>query len=282
MTMHAQWVVFGGGAIAIGATIGSFLNVAIDRIPADQSLWTRSACEVCGTPIRARDNIPILSYLLLRGKCRDCAAPIPQIYPLIELLGALLGWLAFRRFVPDEAALDAAHIAAFGLYFGFLCALVVLTYTDIRHRIIPDQTSIYAVPFGVAGTALLGALSYDGWPEVAWRESVLGAGLGGALFAAVAVTASFVLRREGLGWGDVKVVAMIGAFLGVRGGMMSLLMGSFTGVALGLVVLSWTRRSTYLPFGPSLALGAATWLLYGDVILAWLFPGLIVWGYRPM
>ena len=275
--MDVLWWIHWFFVVLIGLAVGSFLNVAIERIPADASLWRPSACDVCGNPVRIRDNVPVFSYLWLRGKCRDCGTPIPPSTPWIEALGGLLAALAWVRFVPDGAAIDLPHRAGWAVYFVFLAALVVASFTDIRHRIIPDQTSIFMVPLGIIAMAGLQGLGFDGWPGVDWRLSVLGASLGGLFFSSAAVIAEFVLRREGLGWGDVKLVAMIGAFLGPRHGLFALLIGCVVAVVFGLIAILRTGRSHYLPFGPSLALGAAVWLFYGDVLTAVLFPRVALW-----
>jgi leader peptidase (prepilin peptidase)/N-methyltransferase len=234
-----------------------------------------SHCDACGHKIRVRDNIPVLSYLWLRGKCRDCGAPIPRESPWIEALGGMLAWLCLVRFVPDLVAFDVGHIVAAIGFFGFLCLLVVETLVDVRHHIIPDETSIYAAPFGLVLALTLHALGYDGWLALTWKESIVGAVVGGGFFAITAAGAMFVLRREGLGWGDVKLMAMIGAFLGpFPGAFVVLLVGSLTGSFVALGHLAWTRRRTYVPVGPSLAWAAALYVLWGDVLLHRFFPGL--------
>lgn len=276
--MDVLWATYGAFAVAYGLVIGSFLNVVIARLPEDRSLWPRSACPTCGHAIRPVDLVPVLSYVWLRGRCRDCGARVPPSYPLVELLGGLLAWLCWERFVPDAAHLDPAHGLAFLVYFGFLATLVAASFVDLRHHILPDETTIYAAPVGIVATALLGWAGYAGWPDVTWREAVLGAGLGGLFLGAVAVVAELVLRREGLGWGDVKLIAMVGAFLGLLpGAFLSLLVGALLGSVAGLLHLAWTRRRSYLPMGPFIAFGAALYLLYGDHLLRWLFPGIGLW-----
>jgi leader peptidase (prepilin peptidase)/N-methyltransferase len=259
----------------IGACIGSFCNVCIARWPHGRSVIPRSACPVCGTPVRALDNIPILSWFLLRGKCRQCEARISPAYPLIEACGAALGLLAFRRFVPDIYALDLAHLVAWSASIVFLGALLVAAMVDIRHRIIPDETSIYAVPVMLGLVGLMQLVGYDGWPGATFTSAVLGAAMWGGFLAFFAVASEYVLRREGLGWGDAKLMAMIGAFLGVvPGGFSTLLVGSVLGAGAHLVNLAVTRRRSELPYGPWLALGAGVHLLYGDVWIREFLPGI--------
>lgn len=261
--------------VAMGLAIGSFLNVVIDRMPADRSLLPRSACDVCGEPIRARDNIPVLSYLILRGKCRACGTAIPPSTPLVELLGGLLAWLTFQQFVPPLTVIDAGALAAWAVYFGFLAALTAAAYIDLRHRILPDELTIYALPFAIVLPAGARALGYDGWPYVTWKAAFLGAAVWGGLFAMTSVFAGRVLGREGLGWGDVKLAALLGALLGpIPGGMLALTIGTMLASVGGLLHLVWTRRRGYLPLGPYLALATAATLLFGEEILAWMYPGI--------
>ncbi len=270
--MNALWWAYGGCAALIGLCIGSFANVCIDRLPHDRNLLDRSACPVCGHAIRSKDLIPVVSFVTLHGKCRDCGAPIPPVTPWIEVLGGLLAALAYRKFIPDAGSLDLAHGAAWTLYFGFLAALMIATLTDIRHRIILDQTSIYAAPIGILGVAAAQALGYDGWPHLTWKNAVLGASANGVFLGGIALVLQWVLRRDGLGWGDVKLLVMIGAFLGLT--FWPLMFASVLGASAGILLVLRRSKSEYLPFGPSLALGAALYVLYGDLFLARFFPGM--------
>jgi leader peptidase (prepilin peptidase)/N-methyltransferase len=273
--MDGPWIVSGVFLVLVGLVMGSFWNVAIVRLPADRSLWPRSHCDTCGATIRPYDLVPVASYFVLRGRCRDCGAAIPATVPLIEALGGLVGFLLFRRFIDEGQHVDLPHLAAAGLYLLFVTDLVVVAMVDLRHHIIPDETSIYSVPIGIAGVALLQWLGYHGWPYLSWQWAVIGAALWGTVFAAFALAIEFVFRREGLGWGDVKLVAMIGAFLGAfPGAMITLFIGTLLGSVTALVHLAITRRRSYLPLGPFIALGAALYLFYGDVVVELLFPGL--------
>lgn len=275
MTDGAAWAVFSGFAAAFGLVIGSFLNVVILRGPAEHSLLVPSHCPSCGHRVRPRDLVPVLSWLLLRGRCRDCGQPISAQYPLVELLTGLLAWLAFVRFVPDVHAIDAPHLAAWAVYAAFLADLVVVVFVDLRHRLILDATSIYAIPIGVAAAVLLTSVGYEGVIAVGWREAVLGALAGGAFFGLLAVSVWVVARTEGLGWGDVKLMAMIGAFLGpAPGGFTALLVGSILGSAFGIAAMVMTRRRGTLPMGPPLALGATVYVLFGPELLARVLPGI--------
>ena len=273
------YVLFQPFVLLIGLVIGSFLNVCIQRLPEDRSLIPNSACESCGTRIHAYDLIPVASYLLLRGKCRHCDAPIGGHIPLIEALTGLVSWLVFVKLIPDAAHLDIAHLAAWGVYFGFCSLLIVLSYVDIKHRIIPDQTSIYAIPFGFAAIVLLNQLGYDGWLAIGWRQSVLGALFAGGFFKAAAIIAKAIAGYDTLGLGDVKLVAMFGAFLGVFPGVIWVMMlGSILGSVVGIIATIVLRRRPWMPFGPALAAAAMFYVLYGDVVVQGFFPVLALWS----
>ncbi len=272
LALSALWH---GFAFAVGLSLGSFANVAIDRLPADRSVIPPSRCDTCGTRLGPRDLVPVLSWLWLRGRCRHCGAPIPAHLPLVELLVGLLSVLLWRRLVPGLHAIDAPHLAAWATYLGFLTLLVIATYVDIRHRIIPDEATVYAIPLGIGSAALLQWLGYDGWLAIPWREAVGGALFGGGMFALAAIVARGLRGTDALGWGDVKLVAMIGAFLGpLPGVMIVVLIGSVLGAVTGLAALVVLRARPWQPFGPSLALGAAAYVLYGREIVESLFPGL--------
>lgn len=263
-------------ATLMGAAFGSFLNVAILRIPAGASLWSPpSHCPVCESSIAWYDNVPVLSWLVLRGRCRTCDAPIPAFHVVIETLVALVAWLIVHRFIRTEAEIDPPHLAAATLYFGFVWCLLLAAFVDLRTRIIPEHASLYALPVGLAGAAVLDALGYHGWLHIGWRMSFLGALAGGGLLGGLSLTWRYVLGREGLGWGDVRLAAMIGAFLGPVPGLWSvLLIGSVLGALAGIGTLLMRQRSSYLPFGPSLAAGAVIYLFWGDHLIRRFLPGL--------
>lgn len=266
-------------AVLVGLVIGSFLNVAIVRIPEDRSVVTpRSHCPRCARTLGPLELVPVLSWVWLRGRCRHCGSPISPTYPLVELLTALLAWLLYVRIFGDDPTLDLAHGLAWVVWFTFLCLLVVASYVDVRHWIIPDETSIYAVPVGVLGAFALQYAGWDGWPAVTWRESITGALIGGSALATASIVAMWILGREALGWGDVKLMAMIGAFVGpIQVVFLVLLPASLIGSVASLVHLAWTRRRGYLPYGPSLALAAAIYVFWGDWIAVHAFPGIAFW-----
>ncbi len=259
-------------AVALGLVLGSFWNVCIARWPDASVIRPRSRCPACRESIAAFDNIPIVSWFILRGHCRCCGTPISPTYPLIELLGGLLGFLLYRRFVPVPADLDEAHLAAFALYFTFASALVVGAFIDVRDHILPDETTLWTIPIGVGGAALLQALGYTGWLDLGWREAVLGATAGWVFFKAMAWSAYGFTGVEALGEGDVRLLAAIGSFTGPLGVLFVAFGASATQAVFGLAATAILRQRVYLPFGPALAYWALTYVLYGDVLLEAWFP----------
>jgi len=238
-----------------GAIVGSFLNVCIWRIPAGKSIvYPPSHCPLCGVAIRVRDNFPLLSYVLLRGRCRACGGTISMRYPLVEMLtGALLVLLAYR--------FGLSPMLAF--YGVFVAALIVITFIDLDHQIIPDVISLPGIAVGLLCSALgLGPGLVD---------SGIGVLVGGGLLYAVAEGYYRLTGREGMGGGDIKLLAMIGAFLGWQGVLVTLLLGSLTGSIVGtsLILLQRTDARVPIPFGPFLACGALCALVYGNALIRW-------------
>ncbi|MCX8072098.1 MAG: prepilin peptidase [Candidatus Binatia bacterium] len=242
-------------AFVVGAAVGSFLNVCIVRLPQGKSIvHPPSACPKCGASIPPWDNIPLLSFLLLRGRCRYCQEPISWRYPLVEGLTGLL-------FLANVVMFGATPWAAVACMFS--AALVVVTFIDLDHLIIPDVISLPGIVVGL-GLALFG------WgPSLVDR--VLGVLLGGGLLWAVAAFYEWARRQEGMGGGDIKLLAMIGAFLGWRGVLVTLLVGSLTGAVVGggRILLRRSQAGVPIPFGPFLALGAIVALYWGEALLAW-------------
>lgn len=276
MTVDTAWLMFQAFAGIFGLLFGSFMNVCIARMPEDRSVvHPGSACPSCGTAIKPYDNVPVLAWFWLRGRCRACKAPISPLYPLVEATFGVLAVLLFRHVVRDIAWLDAPHLVAF-VWYGWLCfAIVAMTFIDLRHKIIPDEFSIYSVPVGVGGAALLQWLGYVGAPT--WKESAVGALAGGGTLAAVIGAYWLVKRREGMGLGDAKLLAAFGAWFGVFPGVAAVLMigsifGSLVGVTIAIVLRTGLKLA--IPFGPFLGFGALVWLFFGDQIaLQWVHPG---------
>ncbi|HVO29543.1 MAG TPA: prepilin peptidase [bacterium] len=244
----------------LGALVGSFLNVVILRVPERRSIvHPPSHCPKCQAPIRWFDNIPVLSWLLLRGKCRSCRAPISARYPAVEALTSLLFVAVVWKFGLQ------LHTAA---YLAFTATMVALTFIDLDHRIIPN---VISVPGIAAGVALAFVLPHsDGaWLPVGWKASLLGVVVGGGSLLVTALAYEFVARREGMGMGDVKMLAMIGAFLGIGAVpfvfMASALLGSVVGIVL--MVVTGAGRKAAIPFGPFLAVAAIAYLFVGPEVM---------------
>ncbi len=272
MTLEA-WILVGAQVFAVlyGLVIGSFLAATIVRIPEDRSLLVPSSCPRCGHRLGGADLVPVLSWLARRGRCRHCGTAISRLYPLVETLSALLAWLCFRHVVGSVGDLDAPHLIAWVFQYGFLCLLLVAAAVDVRHRIIPLETSSYAVPFGLAGHFVLERLGYDGHLSIGFVAALVGAVVWGGFFTVVERVWQFLTGRVGLGWGDVKLAWMLGAFLGVAQGGAAIMLGSIVGSVVGIAARVVLPRNPYLPFGPPLALGATVVVLFGDLPLTeWL------------
>jgi len=276
MQLHALAEIF---ATLLGLCVGSFLNVCIARMPEDRSVvHPPSHCPACGNGIRAFDNIPVLSWAFLRAQCRDCGSKISVLYPLIELMVGALFWLLFHRFIPGPEALNVQGLVAFGVMAVFVSMLVAMTFIDLRHYIIPDEFSIYAVPVGLAGVVLLAELG-GAHPVIAsgWKDAVLGAFMGGGSLGLIMALYWLVRREEGMGMGDVKLLMMMGAFLGALPAIpFILIVSSLAGAAVGLPMALVGNKGlkVAMPFGPFLAFAAILYVLHGPEIVARQFPGL--------
>jgi leader peptidase (prepilin peptidase)/N-methyltransferase len=246
-------------AFVLGACVGSFLNVVIHRLPRGESLVApRSRCPSCGTEIAAYDNVPILSWLLLRGRCRRCGTAISFRYPLVELLTALIALALHGRF---------GFSLEFLVAFYFACTLLAIAYIDLDHQIIPDVLSLPGVGVGLVAAPLL----HPGTWLDAIQAAVLGALLGGGILFAVAWTYERSTGREGMGGGDIKLLAMVGAFLGWQGVLLTLLLGSLVGSVIGvsIMVARGADAKLAIPFGPFLSIGAFVALFWGSAIVSW-------------
>ncbi len=242
----------------LGAILGSFANVLIYRLPREESIiWPGSRCPACGAPIRAWDNVPVLSYLLLRGRCRACGGRISPRYPLVEALMAGLTVVAGLR-VPLTGGWEAVLQTVGAVVFVFL--LVVITFIDLDHQLIPNRLTY---PGTVVGALLAAALDRLG--------PALVAGFG----AAVLLWLIVVVSRGGMGLGDVKLAALIGVFLGAPAlAAVALFLGFVSGGLVGLVLLALRLRGRKdaIPFGPFLAAGALGAMLWGEALLGWYWP----------
>lgn len=237
-------------ALLLGLIVGSYLNVVIHRLPRGRStVLPRSRCPVCATPIRARDNVPVLSWLLLRGRCRSCGAPISVRYPAVEAVTGLLFLSCAERF-----GLTPATVAA----WAFCALLVALAGIDYDHLTLPDRLTLPGIVLGLAVQPLLP------WGSVV--QALAAAAAGGGVV--VAVWGIWLLARgeHGIGLGDAKMLAMIGAFLGWKGMAVAFVVATAAGAAFGLAALATGRlgRRGKLPFGVFLALGGAVGLVWGQ------------------
>jgi leader peptidase (prepilin peptidase)/N-methyltransferase len=243
-------------AALFGLFIGSFLNVCIYRIARDESVvWPASHCPQCGTPIKTWDNIPVISYLILKGKCRNCSEHISVRYPVVELLSGLLAVSLLYRFGPT---------IAFLIYYLWACVLLIITFIDLDIQIIPDRLSLGGI---VAGLLVV----Y--WLPVTYKDAVGGLVLGGGLLLAIIYGYYFLTKKEGMGGGDVKLLAMIGVFTGWQGVLFTMfassLMGTMVGIPYGLIKKGTLKAA--IPFGPFLALGALIYVFWGQQVIDWYF-----------
>ncbi len=242
-------------AFIIGLCIGSFLNVCIYRLPIGQSIaFPPSHCPQCGAAIRFYDNIPVFGWLFLKGRCRDCQTAISPRYPLVELLTGLLAVCVCLKF---NLAMETA------VYFVFIATLLVITFIDIDHRIIPDRITLPGIPLAFIAAWFL--------PDITWQTSLIGMIVGGGSLLLVAVGYSFLTGKEGMGGGDIKLLAMIGALCGWKGVIFTIFVGSLIGSITGIIAMlkSDQGMKSALPFGPFLSIGAVSYIFFGPQIIAW-------------
>ena len=225
-----------------GLVIGSFLNVCITRIPAGVSIVSpASRCPNCGAGIKPYDNIPVISWLVLGGKCRNCHTPISPMYPAIEFVTALL-------FVASYLCFGITFPALKWIFFG--CIILILIVTDYRERVLPDAVNWFGVGLGLAfatrvppedGIARIFLGTYAGTNLPVWLPGILDAILGAILCSGLLWAAAFLYKlirgRDGMGFGDVKMMFMVGTFLGVRGAFLTILLGTLLGTVVGLAVV---------------------------------------------
>jgi leader peptidase (prepilin peptidase)/N-methyltransferase len=263
---------------ALGLVIGSFLNVCIYRIPLGKSVVRpRSACPACGYQIPFYDNIPVLSYLILRGRCRSCKSAISIQYPFVELLTGI-SFLA--------CALKWDFTGPTFVNSLFLAVTIVLIFTDYHHRILPNvltlpgtvlgiltspfqDPGLYSDVLAVYSARLIGSDSAQTF--LPWTGAVWGAVFGGGMLLVVGMGYQKLRKRQGLGMGDVKMMAMVGAFLGARLAFLTIFAGSLLGLVVGVYLIIFRKQSfqTKLPFGVFLGIGSALALFYGLPLLAW-------------
>jgi len=269
-------------AVVFGLAIGSFLNVVILRLPEGQSISTpRSRCPKCKKLIRWYDNIPVLSYVLLGGRCRNCKTGISARYPLIEALTAAVSALLY---------LKLGLTIEWAIFFAFSAALIVLGLIDLDHRILPDPITLNGIWLGVVVSVYLAQPSplvarlfrslgvEDANPRViALTASLLGAVVGGGLLWGVAEAYLRLRGIEGMGFGDVKMMAMVGSFLGAPQALLTIMLGSLLGSVIGLIFIRFANktREYELPFGTFLSFAAIIAVLYGEEMVRWYIEHLI-------
>ncbi|MDQ7784786.1 MAG: prepilin peptidase [Desulfomonilaceae bacterium] len=239
----------------LGAVVGSFLNVVILRVPEGASIvHPPSRCPDCGSAVRFYDNVPILSFLVLGGRCRDCGSRISFRYPLIEFTTALLSLALYKKFGISPA---------FMVFFPYCCAMIVVFWIDLDHMIIPDVITINGIAVGVI-VSLVGFIPY-----MNIKTSLLGTLFGGAILYLPAIVYEKLRGAEGLGGGDIKLLATIGAFSGVHGVIFVLFFASLVGSAVALVTMAVKGSSakTPIPFGPFLTTTGIVYVFVGQRVI---------------
>ncbi len=247
---------FNVGAFIFGACIGSFLNVVIFRLPAGESIVSPpSHCPKCDTALPFYLNIPILSFLFLRGKCGFCNVPISIRYPGVECLTGLIALVLFTQFGLTLVTL---------FYIVFASTLIAISFIDIDHQIIPDVISIPGIFIFTSSVFFI--------PDMTLYKAISGILAGGGILYAVAYGYYFLKGVSGMGGGDIKLLAMIGAATGVKGILFTLFSGALFGTFGGLAIMAATRKKDFklkIPFGPFLSAGAIIYILWGERIIFW-------------
>lgn len=285
--MNLETIVMISFVFILGLIWGSFLNVVGHRLALGKPFFTkRSLCPSCSNVIAWYDNVPVLSWLWLKGKCRSCKAGISILYPAIEIMSGLVFALVFLKLIPhfspfyyfltvDPMMVDSMQLSGVipakvfyhGLcelvaYFIFCSALIAATRSDFEAMVIPQLFSLWLVPVGFL-------FSVVGFISISFRSSLFGAFLGYFILWFIAFVFKTVTKRDGMGVGDMELLAMIGSFLGPLGVWFSLLIGSFSGLLMGAIylIISRKERTTRIPFGPFLALGATIYFLFNRLLI---------------
>lgn len=235
------------------------MNVCIYRLPISKSIInpSRSVCPECGSLIRFYDNIPVLSYLWLKRRCRHCNTPIPFRYPLVEIMGGFFALCIFLKFGLTLPAL---------IYYTFIISLLVITFIDLDHQIIPDVITVPGIPICFVASLALPAMTY--------KDSLLGIITGGGSLYLVGWAYYLIKKNHGMGGGDIKLLTMIGALIGWKGVLFTIFVGSGTGTGAGMIIWGYTRLMNMklrIPFGPFLTVGAISYIFWGPDIIRWYF-----------
>ena len=245
-----------------GAVFGSFINVCIYRIPLGRSIiQPPSHCPFCGRRVRWFDNVPILSYAILMGKCRDCGRRIPLRYLFVELLSALSGVVLTRFFLIGPV---------FFLYWIFILALIAVSFIDLETQEIPDVITLPGILAGIIVVTLLKAIGNGTYID-AFRHSFLGILAGGGVMFLMGFFGEMIFKKEALGGGDVKLMAMVGAFLGWKMVILTFFTAPFFGAGVG-IFMRLKFKSEVIPYGPYLAIASIISLLWGEGIISYFFP----------
>ena len=244
-------------SILFGLAFGSFLNVCIYRIPLKKSIIRPpSSCPHCGVRIKYYDNIPLVSYLFLLGKCRYCHSPLSWQYPVVEAMTGAISMVLFIKY-----GLNYQYF----IFFLFLTSLLVVSFIDFHHKIIPDILSLPGIVVGLMTSLIIGHIS--------WMDSLIGIIAGGGGLFLVAVTYKTLTGKEGMGMGDVKLLAMIGAWMGWRALPLIILISSLTGAIIGSAMLLVGGKGirARIPFGPFLSLAALLYFFFGQKLATWYY-----------
>jgi len=239
----------------LGLIVGSFNNVCICRIPRSESIiYPASHCPKCRSNISPKDNIPLLSYLLLKGRCRNCKSKISIQYPIVELLTGLTYLIIYLTYGLSIQSL---------IYIILSSALIIIAFIDLNEQIVPDVISLPGIVIGFIISFFV--------PYISFINSALGVLAGGGIILIIGMAGSVIFKKEAMGGGDVKLAAMIGAFLGWRYIIISLFLGFFLGALAGifLIIAKIKSREDVVPFGPFIVLGSFITLLWGEKIITW-------------
>ena len=239
----------------LGLIVGSFSNVCIYRVPRNESvIYPGSHCPKCHSNISPIDNIPLLSYILLKGRCRNCRSKISIQYPVVEFLTGLIYLIIYLIYGLSIQSL---------VYLILSSALIIIAFIDLNEQIVPDVISLPGIGVGLILSFFV--------PYISFINSALGVVVGGGIILIIALVGSMIFKKEAMGGGDVKLAAMIGAFLGWRYAIISLFLGFFLGALTGIILImaKIKKREDAIPFGPFIALGSIITLLWGEKILLW-------------
>ncbi len=250
---------------ALGLIIGSFLNVCICRMPGGMSVVSPSSrCVSCGTPIKFYDNVPILSYILLRGRCRSCKARLSIQYPLVEFLNAALYIIVLNRF-------GFGSVAVLLVYLVFISSLIVIFFIDLEHQIIPNSITFPGMLLAVILGSTILPDPFLQSELLGFKASITGFLAGGGSFYLIAVIGKAIFKKDAMGGGDIKMMAMVGGLLGWKGVLLTTFLGSLLGSVTGvsLILLKGREWGSKIPFGPYLAIGALVSLFLGQDIFRW-------------